>query len=69
MIVRKRVTALSAVATMTTLSFAPSVCAVEKLEKDSLKLAFIKLTDMVPFAVVYQKGYFEDGGLFVQLEA
>lgn len=69
LIVRKWVTALSAVATMTTLSFAPSVCAVEKLEKDSLKLGFIKLTDMAPLAVVYQKGYFEDEGLSVQLEA
>jgi len=40
-----------------------------KPEKADLKFGFIKLTDMVPLAVAYEKGYFEDEGLFVTLEA
>lgn len=39
------------------------------LEKDELKLGFIKLTDMAPLAIAYEKGYFEDEGLYVTLEA
>jgi len=39
------------------------------LEKDELTFGFIKLTDMAPLAVAYEKGYFEDEGLFVTLEA
>ena len=38
------------------------------LEKDELKFGFIKLTDMAPIAVAYEKGYFEDEGLFVTVE-
>ena len=38
-------------------------------EKEELKFGFIKLTDMAPLAVAYEKGYFEDEGLYVQLEA
>jgi nitrate/nitrite transport system substrate-binding protein len=38
-------------------------------EKISLKFGFIKLTDMVPLAIAYEKGYFEDEGLSVTLEA
>jgi len=38
------------------------------VEKDELKFGFIKLTDMAPMAVAYEKGYFEDEGLFVTLE-
>lgn len=38
-------------------------------EKWELKFGFIKLTDMVPLAVAYEKGYFEDEGLTVTLEA
>jgi nitrate/nitrite transport system substrate-binding protein len=67
--IKKLVTALSTVAAITTLSFASHVGAVEKLEKENLKLGFIKLTDMAPLAVAYEKGYFEDEGLSVQLEA
>lgn len=40
-----------------------------KLEKDELKLGFIKLTDMAPLAVAKELGFFEDEGLFVTLEA
>lgn len=47
---------------------APALAA-PKLEKPDLKLGFIKLTDMVPLAIAYEKGYFEDEGLFVTLEA
>jgi len=38
------------------------------IEKDELKFGFIKLTDMAPLAIAYEKGYFEDEGLFVTLE-
>ena len=38
-------------------------------EKEDLKLGFIKLTDMAPLAIAYEKGYFEDEGLYVTLEA
>ena len=40
-----------------------------KLEKEQLKFGFIKLTDMAPLAIAYEKGYFEDEGLYVTLEA
>ena len=33
-----------------------------------MKFGFIKLTDMAPLAIAYEKGYFEDEGLFVALE-
>ena len=38
------------------------------VEKPNLKLGFIKLTDMVPLAIAYEKGFFKDEGLFVTLE-
>ncbi len=38
------------------------------VEKDELTLGFIKLTDMAPLAIAYEKGYFEDEGLYVSLE-
>lgn len=38
-------------------------------EKEALKFGFIKLTDMVPLAIAYEKKYFEEEGLFVTLEA
>lgn len=60
--------AFSTIAAVTTLIFAHTLGAAE-LEKDTLKLGFIKLTDMAPLAVAYEKGYFEEEGLFVQLEA
>ncbi len=40
-----------------------------ELEKEELKFGFIKLTDMAPLAIAYEKGFFEDEGLFVTLEA
>ena len=38
------------------------------VEKDELKFGFIKLTDMAPIAVAYERGYFEDEGLYVTVE-
>jgi len=38
------------------------------VEKPHLKLGFIKLTDLAPLAIAYEKGFFEDEGLFVTLE-
>ncbi|MGY8811096.1 MAG: CmpA/NrtA family ABC transporter substrate-binding protein [Pseudomonadales bacterium] len=46
-----------------------SAQAVENLEKEELKFGFIKLTDMAPLAIAYEKGFFEDEGLYVSLEA
>jgi len=39
-----------------------------ELEKEELKFGFIKLTDMAPLAIAYEKGYFEDEGIYVTLE-
>ncbi len=47
----------------------PSRAAVEVPEKEDLKFGFIKLTDMAPLAIAYEKGFFEDEGLYVTLEA
>ena len=38
-------------------------------EKDELKFGFIKLTDCAALVIAKEKGYFEDEGLFVTLEA
>ena len=38
------------------------------IEKDELKFGFIKLTDMAPLAIAYEKQFFEDEGLFVTPE-
>ncbi len=47
---------------------APARAGTLDLEKDVVKIGFIKLTDMAPLAVAYEKGFFEDEGLFVTLE-
>lgn len=39
------------------------------LEKTDLKLGFIKLTDCAPLVIAKEKGYFEEEGLNVSLEA
>lgn len=46
----------------------PAKAELLEVEKDELKLGFIKLTDMAPLAVAAELGYFEDEGLFVTLE-
>ncbi|MDP3877541.1 MAG: CmpA/NrtA family ABC transporter substrate-binding protein [Methylobacter sp.] len=65
--IKKGVAALVVAASL--LTFSITVYSAEKLEKESLKLGFIKLTDMAPLAVALEKGYFEDEGLSVQVEA
>ncbi|WP_339950108.1 CmpA/NrtA family ABC transporter substrate-binding protein [uncultured Albimonas sp.] len=47
---------------------APALAEFHLVEKDELKFGFIKLTDMAPLAIAYEKGFFEDEGLFVTLE-
>ena len=61
--------AASAAAMLTGLVSAPALAEVGEPEKEDLKFGFIKLTDMAPLAVAYEKGFFEDEGLYVQLEA
>lgn len=39
------------------------------VEKASLKFGFIKLTDCAPLVIAKEKGYFDDEGLNVELEA
>jgi nitrate/nitrite transport system substrate-binding protein len=46
-----------------------AVSAVEDLERQELKFGFIKLTDCAPLIVAYEKGFFEEEGLYVTLEA
>ena len=47
---------------------APVVPTLE-IEKPQLKFGFIKLTDMAPLAIAKEKGFFEEEGLFVSVEA
>ncbi len=54
--------------TETTSSSSAAVADME-LEKDELTFGFIKLTDMAPLAIAKEKGFFEDEGLYVTLEA
>ncbi len=42
--------------------------AAQDLEIEDLTFGFIKLTDMAPLAIAYEKHFFEEEGLFVQLE-
>ncbi|MCP8689930.1 CmpA/NrtA family ABC transporter substrate-binding protein [Marinobacterium sedimentorum] len=51
------------------MTFSLAQAAIGPPEKEDLKFGFIKLTDMAPLAIAYEKGYFEDEGLFVQIEA
>jgi nitrate/nitrite transport system substrate-binding protein len=51
------------------MTFSLAQAAIGPAEKEDLKFGFIKLTDMAPLAIAYEKGYFEDEGLFVQIEA
>jgi nitrate/nitrite transport system substrate-binding protein len=64
---RRRALAYIAVCLLSTLT-ASALAKPLKLEKEQIKIGFIKLTDMVPLAVAYEKGYFEDEGLYVTLE-
>ncbi|MGK2915791.1 MAG: CmpA/NrtA family ABC transporter substrate-binding protein [Porticoccaceae bacterium] len=51
------------------LGITSALAAIGPPEKEGLKLGFIKLTDMAPLAIAYEKGFFEDEGLYVTLEA
>ncbi|MFV0302232.1 MAG: CmpA/NrtA family ABC transporter substrate-binding protein [Paracoccus sp. (in: a-proteobacteria)] len=46
----------------------PALAEMLDVEKDELTLGFIKLTDMAPLAIAYEKHFFEDEGLYVTLE-
>lgn len=60
---------LTAVALSVVLTVTGAIAKPLKLEKEDLKFGFIKLTDMAPLAIAYEKQYFEDEGLYVTLEA
>ncbi len=69
-VLRKGILALSACALLNSgLLAQPASAAVGEPEKEDLKFGFIKLTDMAPLAIAYEKGFFEDEGLYVSLEA
>jgi nitrate/nitrite transport system substrate-binding protein len=59
---------LAAALLVPALSAAPVEAETLAVEKPHIKLGFIKLTDMAPLAIAYEKGFFEDEGLFVTLE-
>jgi len=68
----KQTVLAAAIAATTAPLLAPNLALAEELgdpEKEDLKFGFIKLTDMAPLAIAYEKGYFEDEDLFVTLEA
>jgi nitrate/nitrite transport system substrate-binding protein len=68
--VLKRALRLTASIAVTTSCFINSAWAeVGEPELEDLKFGFIKLTDMAPLAIAYEKGFFEDEGLYVTLEA
>ena len=65
---RRTALALGAMMLLGSSALTPAAAQMLDVEKDELKLGFIKLTDMAPLAIAYEKGYFEDEGLFVTLE-
>jgi nitrate/nitrite transport system substrate-binding protein len=66
---RSHLTGIVALSATFLLTPAVAIAEVGEPEKDELKFGFIKLTDMAPIAVAYEKGYFEDEGLYVTIEA
>ncbi|MCW5634660.1 MAG: ABC transporter substrate-binding protein [Rubrivivax sp.] len=68
---RRRLLATSALAAGAGLLALPQARAQKaaRPEKEALKFGFIKLTDCAPLVIAYEKGYFEDEGLVVTLEA
>lgn len=67
-VIKRTTIGLTAALTVTSLSLSGLHAEELELEKDELKFGFIKLTDMAPLAIAYEKGFFEDEGLFVTLE-
>src|SRR3990167_6708303 len=66
---KKTLTCLGCAAVMLLTPLSMQIAHAANPEKDELKLGFIKLTDMAPLAIAYEKGFFEDEGLYVTLEA
>jgi nitrate/nitrite transport system substrate-binding protein len=65
----KSLAAASLVFSTGMMSAASVYAAPGEVEKPDLKFGFIKLTDMAPLAIAYEKFFFEDEGLYVTLEA
>lgn len=61
-------TRISALLLSTALAL-PALAETPGIEKEELTLGFIKLTDMAPLAIAKEKGFFDDEGLYVTLEA
>ena len=70
-LLKRGLTALAISVAVSTALFTTSTAFAEvgEPEKEELKFGFIKLTDMAPLAIAYEKGFFEDEGLYVTLEA
>lgn len=71
--IKKSTTAMMAAGVLfTAAALTPGISTVAQAaepEKEDLKFGFIKLTDMAPLAIAKEMGYFEDEGLFVEIEA
>jgi nitrate/nitrite transport system substrate-binding protein len=65
----KTLAAASLVFSTGLMSVSTAYAAPGDVEKPDLKFGFIKLTDMAPLAIAYEKFFFEDEGLYVTLEA
>jgi nitrate/nitrite transport system substrate-binding protein len=65
---RRAVLQLSTAFVAIAAALVPALAEPLELEKDELKFGFIKLTDMAPLAIAYEKGFFEEEGLYVTLE-
>lgn len=65
----KTLAAASLVFSTGLMSVSTAYAAPGEVEKPDLKFGFIKLTDMAPLAIAYEKFFFEDEGLYVTLEA
>ena len=65
---RRMFSALGVASAVLAVAVSPAMAKPLDVEKDELKFGFIKLTDMAPLAIAYEKGFFEDEGLFVTLE-
>lgn len=68
-LIRKTIMTFGAVATGSLLALSVANASIGAPEKEDLKFGFIKLTDMAPIAIAYEKGFFEDEGLYVTIEA
>ncbi|MCB1210910.1 MAG: ABC transporter substrate-binding protein, partial [Verrucomicrobiales bacterium] len=66
---QKRHVTLATTLAAFTLMLAPAPAELLLVEKPDLKFGFIKLTDCAPLVIAKEKGYFEDEGLIVELEA